>query len=588
MTDANENPDPSPQRGIRPTAPPTISPLRKYGPITAIAVLVVAALIAIVVTSGGGDDEADTVDRDAPGTTAAPSDERERTLREGVDVYWLAEREGRADDIDWGERCDTGIGKVKMPLWPQPDCFKPWDGTDPGSTWTGVTSDTIKVVVYLSQANDPVLNFIYSQIGATDGPDESWATFEGFNEIFSTYYETYGRRVELIRYDATGTIQDSAAAAADAETIARDIQPFAVIGGPNLTNAFADTLARNEIVCISCGPAQPAEWYEERAPYVWDVVRNATQALDMVAEYIGKRLAGYPARYAGDESMHDTERVFGLLRNDSNESAKELERYFVDQLADYGVEFATIQTYDLPTDLAGSGKDIITAFKEAGVTTVVLSVDPLAPQTLTRIATEQEYFPEWVLGSATLVDTAAFSRTYDQEQWAHAFGSTSLFVPTATDVAGPAYLYKWFFGEESPATNVALIAPPLQVLFGALQGIGPELTPDAFEEVLFSSEIYEGTPVNPQVSFGRRGFFDHTDYAGLDDAAEIWWDPTVSARDEIGNEGRGMWRWVDGGRRHLPGRWPRAESKLFDEAGTVVTYEERPDFLGLKDYEPLR
>lgn len=120
-------------------------------------------------------------------------------------------------------------------MWPQPDCFKPFTGDNGGATATGVTADTIKVVVWLAQPEDPVLKFIYAQIGNNDTPDQTFETFEGFAEIFNTYYETYGRKVELIRYNATGPINDSTAATADAETIARDIKPFFVINGPLLT-----------------------------------------------------------------------------------------------------------------------------------------------------------------------------------------------------------------------------------------------------------------------------------------------------------------------------------------------------------------
>ena len=44
------------------------------------------------------------------------------------------------------------------------------------------------------------------------------------------------------------------------------------------------------------------------------------------------------------------------------------------------------------------------------------------PSSLTKEATAQNYFPEWVIGSNVLVDIALFGRTYDQEQWKHAFG----------------------------------------------------------------------------------------------------------------------------------------------------------------------
>ena len=47
-----------------------------------------------------------------------------------------------------------------------------------------------------------------------------------------------------------------------------------------------------------------------------------------------------------------------------------------------------------------------------------------------------------------------------------------------------------------------------------------------------------------------------TDYNGIDDATLIWWDPTATGPDEIRKDGTGMWQYVDGGKRYLPGEWP--------------------------------
>lgn len=575
--------------GLRASERPPVSPAKKYGPL-AVVLAVVIAVVAFVATSSGDGDGDDEADSPTVSVDQGADDLADVELPEGVETFARATANGTADSIDWGDRCDTTIGKVKMPLWPQPDCFRPFTGDNGGATETGLSADSIKVVIYLPMADDPVLKFIYAQIGNNDTPDQTFETFEGFVEIFNRYYETYGRTVELVRYDATGPINDPTAATADAETIARDIKPFFVVNGPNLTNAFADTLARNEIACIACTPPQPAAWYVERAPYVWDVTRNADQSILGIAEYIGKRLVGRPASFAGDESMHDKERVFGYIHVISSDSSQELEDRFTGILRDeYGMEFAAIQTYALPTELAGSGKDIITRMKEAGVTTVVFGGDPLAPKTLTEIATSQEYFPEWVLGQTTLVDTAVFSRTYDQRQWAHAFGPSGLFARVTPGTAGPGFLYEWYFGEEAPAVStVPLIAGPLQVIFGALQGMGPNVTHELFEQVLFASPITPSTPITPQVSFGNRGFFPDADYAALDDQTEIWWDPEAVGRDELKKEGKGMWRYVDGGKRVLPGEWTDEESKAFDPDGSVILFEEPPEGTELPDYEPLK
>ena len=134
-----------------------------------------------------------------------------------------------------------------------------------------------------------------------------------------------------------------------------------------------------------------------------------------------------------------------------------------------------------------------------------------------------------------------------------------------------------------------LIAGPLQVIFGALQGVGPAVSHEAFTQVLFASPILPSTPITPQVSFGNRGFFPDPDYAALDDQTEIWWDAEATGKDELKKDGSGMWRYVDGGKRVLPGEWDAdAESKLFEEEGSVIIYEDAPKGSELPEYEPLK
>ena len=73
------------------------------------------------------------------------------------------------------------------------------------------------------------------------------------------------------------------------------------------------------------------------------------------------------------------------------------------------------------------------------------------PRDFTKEATAQEYFPEWVVSASTLVDVSAFARTYDQEQWKHAFGVTQLAARTPTDQIGAFFIYTWFTGVDPPA-----------------------------------------------------------------------------------------------------------------------------------------
>jgi hypothetical protein len=564
MTDPNESRGPS--------------PWAKWGPLAAIAA-VVAVVGAVLLLGGGGDDE------DATATTS-PGEDVE--LPPNVLPFSVAEERGEVDDIDWGERCDTETGVLALPLNPPPECFAPYDGLGGGDTATGVTNDSIKVVVYVPQENDPILSFIYAQVGNDDTPTQTFETYENYNRLLATYMETYGRDVELVRYDATGSVSDEVAAVTDAETIARDLQPFVVIGGPALTNAFAETLAANQVMCISCTPGQTIEWYEDKAPYVWDIQKNANQTAILAAEYVGKRLAEGPAEFGGDE-VKDRERVFGLIYLSSSPQSEEIREQFESTLRDdYDVTFAEVASFQDPVSLAGQAREILARMKSAGVTTILYNGDPLAPQTLTENATAQDYFPEWVITGSALVDTSIFGRTYDQAQWRHAFGPSNLFARVSPEVAGSVFLYRWFYGEDPPArTSAPLILPNLQFLYAVLQGTGTELTPEMFERVIFSADIIEGNVLSPQISWGERGIWPGVDYAGVDDQTEVWWDPDAVGVDETGREGTGLWAYVDGGRRYLPGEWPAERPRVFDPEGAVTVYEDLPEGIVLPDYEPL-
>jgi hypothetical protein len=106
--------------------------------------------------------------------------------------------------------------------------------------------------------------------------------------------------------------------------------------------------------------------------------------------------------------------------------------------------------------------------------------------------------------------------------------------------------------------------------------------------VLFAAPIIKSTPIAPQISWGDHGIWPGVDYAGLDDQTEVWWNPTATGQDELGQQGTGMWEYVAGGKRYLPGQWPKGQPKLFGSSKDSVTlYTTLPDGITLPDYQPL-
>jgi hypothetical protein len=271
--------------------------------------------------------------------------------------------------------------------------------------------------------------------------------------------------------------------------------------------------------------------------------------------------------------------VFGqvYLETVGGPQAEEAAR-FEGLLEDEGVELAEQISYALdPGTIAEQAAGAIEKLKAAGVTTVILNGDPIAPKSFTEEATKQNYFPEWIYGGSALVDTNAFGRTYDQEQWAHAFGISSLAARVAPEENGSFDLYRWFHGSEPPADQTfQVLFPQPALFFSGLQSAGPNLTAETFRAGLFSGGRLEQALTAPTISFGDRGVWEETDYHGIDDFTEIWWDPEATGEDEIGREGKGMVRFVAGGKRYLPGDWG-TELEVFQEEGSVTMYDRIPE-----------
>ena len=296
----------------------------------------------------------------------------------------------------------------------------------------------------------------------------------------------------------------------------------------------------------------------------------APEQADMhLAEMVGKQLVGKPAEFAGDEAMHTEERVFGWIQAET-ETGEYTERNdaFEEALAsEYDGEIATRFTYLFdPAQGADIATTAIARMKEAGVTSVILSTDPLLPANITREATAQNYFPEWIIGPSVLADTTIFGRTFDQEQWSHALGLGLTTARAERELTDSYIVYDWYYGEPPAVNTQAVLAPgPARFALG-VHLAGPNLTPESFEQGMFRSPRDEVGLTSTRDSWGD-GVWPETDRNSTDDATTIWWDPDATGKDEAGNEGTGQIVYVDGGHRYLPGDWPTDPIPWFDDEG---------------------
>jgi len=574
----DQDPDPDPDRrhngdgdgggpvGHEPAPRP--GALRRYGPITAVLVVIALVVGISVVSGGGGDDDSEGGD-DA---TAAPAGD----LPDGVVTWSMAQDQDL--DVTFPDTCDTETGRVAIPFFFRTECVADAEGDNGGATTDGVTGDTITVVAWLPNEDDPIYALVRQGLGFDDTLDEVRETYEGLVEIFQDHYQTYGRTVELEFVEASGSILDPVAARADA-VAAAEFEPFAVLGGPLIGSTWGEELHDRGIVCIACPGGSDPE------PSTFGITPDLSQIREHVAAYVSTKLVGQPAEFAGDD-LADEERVFGLLYLAQGSSEEASAQRLVDRLDDEGVEVAETVTFPLDPgraqELAASA---IARMKDAGVTTVITRADPISMPAFAAEATAQEWFPEWVLAAYQFTDASTFGRTFDQEQWAHAFGISYL-PPAARPEITPAYqLYEWYHGEPPPADESLILTYPQVVLFfTGVEYAGAELTVERFRDGLFAFPPTPRAVTQPSVDYGTE-LWGEDDYHGIDDMVELWWDAEAEGVDETGDEGTGLYRYVDGGARYMPGDYTD-ELKVFDPEGSVTEIIEPPAAEVPPDYPP--
>ena len=489
-----------------------------------------------------------------------------------------AKAEGK--QVDWGPNCDTKTGQVKVPTGYAPPCVQPWTGGDyGGATAPGVTRDTITVALYQAQP-DLLQQTFFAASGSDESLDRERQTTQAYLDFFQLHYEMYGRKVKLVPVKASGAPDDDVAAKADAIKVATEIHAFASFGGPAQTTAYADELAARHVLCVGdCVIAEPQSFLTSHAPYVWPMLASPEQASEHWAAFVGTQLAGGKAEHAGSSSLTRQRRVFGVVHYDDDAGTfRQSVAHFEQGLAKYKVKPAVTIPYTLDLSTAQEdARNIVAKLQSNHVTSVILAGDPVFPAFLTKEATAQGYFPEWVVLGYAYTDTAVFGRQYDQRQWAHAFGVSLLPARTADDVDELSNLVTWQTGSPPAAkTFRELVQAPL-IFFTGVHLAGPHLTAQTFRDGLgrYPPEPTT-TPTRLHLSWGRHGIWPSTDQTGIDDATVIWWDPNATGPDEVGRVGKGLYRYADAGRRYLPRDWSKRPVGLYDDSTSVTVLTSLP------------
>ncbi|MEX1008719.1 MAG: hypothetical protein WD271_12860 [Acidimicrobiia bacterium] len=477
-----------------------------------------------------------------------------------------------------------------------PICVKPWkEGADNGgATSQGVTKDKVTAVAVLpndTQLEGTSLPAGTSPVRRTDLTSTGGTYADAAHDYLlplMKYYETWGRDVEVKFVTSSGS--DEAAQRADAVAI-KALKPFAVM---DMVTAGLDVLdaemAKAKILVY--GDATTTAKATAQAPFRWGL-SDAQSAAANAAEVVGKQLVGKKAEFAGSDDIKKQTRKFAAVYIPTLIDIGQFKSYF----KKYGGTVTTEGSYN--SNGTTFGEDalaqeqapiLVTKMKNAGVTTVIMFSDIAMNKAMMSQATKQEWFPEWYLTGAVFQDIAIFARGYPQEQAAHMFGESNLSPYTQPDPIPPppaksltvqTALLTWYWGETAGTQVTSVVPRDVVWLMRGIHTAGPKLTPQTFQQGLFSipgsGGAAQGYPTGALVGYGKNPGLPYDEYMDLGlDFAPVWWDPeTTGPSNGTGSSGKGVITYVNGAKRYRASTWPKKQFAWFEKEGAVVGFDTR-------------
>lgn len=442
-----------------------------------------------------------------------------------------------------------------------PACRPAWDGTgNSGASAPGVTAADINIVFYEPKRNAQVAALLSA--AGTASPEEVQEVLSRYEVYFNTYYETYGRHVNLIYQEGPGGGADAAEDQADAATIATELNAF-YASCSGCASSWHDELTRRGVPNTTVITPFRQEYLEESAPYLYSVLPDFDLTAQSAAEYYCQRVSGGNAEHAGDATLQLQSRSLGIIAMDTPDDPG---GEFARLVEACGGEVAGVARYASGiTTAQQQSTNAVVQMRQAGATTITCVCDVIAPVFLTGAATQQGYFPEWFSNGLFALDSYKAAQLYDQNQWEHAFGIASIPRPEPMEEEEWVIAYTLGGGEDMDALQNAgsSIFSGLVQAVDAIEFAGPTLTIDSFTNAMLTLPAYqEDRPGGPRQSFGNNG---PGPWSRLDDHAEVWWDP-----DRTGPNGRpGNYFYVESGRRYLLGEWPTTAPNVFVDDGST-------------------
>lgn len=467
-----------------------------------------------------------------------------------------------------GVACSKGVRQIPYSVYAD-YCEAKFTGSNGGATANGVTGSTITIAVRKtsdSQGANALEGQAEDEAAGGVSDATNWTYIQKIVAWMNTQFELYGRTVKLDLFNGEGNGTDEAlgqgqaAACADADTAANTLHAFGDINWSGILESqpFSDCAARYHLYIGEGAAYYPESMYQSWNPYVWAITMNCQTIAQGYAEWIGKQLAPYTTKWAGDDgalSLNGKQRKFATyVPNNPGYQTCVSEADQIES-STYHVASSRQDQYNYALDISTFPQDAQKAIIEFAAdrdTTLILACDPISPIFLTQDAVQQDYYPEWALIGVALTDTDNFAQLWDQSAVAnHLFGLSQ--NAATSEILSPS-------GEAGRAVTAAGVPVngssvidyfELLSIFNQLQIAGPDLT---------AANIAANTPDIP-VGTGQAGTWDFGHgHTAIVDSRQIYWDATATSP---GNGKPGTYLQIYGGERFRVGQYPTGEPPYY-------------------------
>ncbi|HWC34007.1 MAG TPA: hypothetical protein VG650_04175 [Mycobacteriales bacterium] len=464
-----------------------------------------------------------------------------------------------------GFACRTGVAQLPYSAYAVP-CVAKFTGNNGGATYNGVTRTTITFAYrHTSDSTGAGAAAVTAEAEAAGGvsPSVDETYVKKLVNYFNHTLELYGRHVVIKDFNGKGNGtdeqlgEDQVGACADADYAANTLHAFADLqfNGIYEYEPFAACAPRYHLMVPFGQLYYPESEFQKENPYVWSITTSCTLGSAELAEFLGKQVAPYPAKWAGTDgafALTGHQRKFAeyVPSNPGYQQCAANTKHILE--TKYGVSSKRWDQYNYALDISQGPSDSNKAaiqFSADHDTSVVLSSDPIAPIFLTQAAEQQDYFPEWIITGVALTDQDNWAQLWNQKEVAgrmfglSQLGSTAAFLNPKGEAARALHAAGVPLSAGSALTYFELLP-----IFDQLQAAGPHLTPASYAA---------GTRAMPRLGGATAAdgtWFYGSAHTGIIDSREIYY---VENRESPANRRKGTYLTVYGGRRFQLRQFPK-------------------------------